>query len=219
MADKIRVLIADDHTIVRSGVRLLLESWQDIEVVGEATNGQEAIDLTVKFQPDIILMDIAMPVIDGLEATHHIKSHWPQVQILVLTMHRSDEYFFEMLKAGASGYILKAAGTEELVKAVRTVARGDVFLYPTMAKKLLSDYLDRVGGNGNQTRLSPRESEIVQLVAQGYTNNEIAEKLVISPSTVHTHRGNIMNKLGLDSRRELIRYARRNGMITESDSS
>ncbi len=147
MAERIRVLIADDHTILRSGVRLLLEVEPDIDVVGEALDGQEAIAKVETLHPDVVLMDISMPELDGLEATRQIKSRWPEVNILILTMHRSDEYFFETLKAGASGYILKVADTEDLVQAVRVTARGDVFLYPNMAKRLLKDYLNRQGGN------------------------------------------------------------------------
>ena len=215
MIEKIRVLIADAHPIVRSGVRLLLETEPDLEVIGEALNGRQAISLAESLQPDLILMDIAMPEVDGLEATRIIKEQWPNIQILVLTMHRSDEYFFEILKAGASGYLLKTADTDELVQAVRATAHGDVFLHPSMAKKLLGVYLSQANEETNETEppLSPREKEILHLLAQGYSNKEIAEKLVVSPSTVNTHRGNLMNKLGLSTRRELIQYARQRGII------
>lgn len=216
MNDHIRVLIADDHTIVRSGLRLLLEAQPDIEVVGEALEGGEALDLVKKLLPDVVLMDIAMPGMDGLEATHRIKESWPQVKVLVLTMHRSDEYFFEMLKAGASGYILKGAETSELIHAVRVVGQGEIFLYPTMAQKLVRDYLNFVQwGEGTGSSLSPREKEILRLLSEGCSTKEIAEKLVISPSTVHSHRSNLMSKLGLNSRRELIQYARQRGLIQD----
>ncbi len=216
MVDRIRVLIADDHTIVRSGVRLLLEAEPDIEVVGEAIDGREALTLVESLQPDVVLMDITMPVMDGLEATRRIKEQSPQIQVLVLTMHRSDEYFFELIKAGASGYILKGAKTSELIEAVRVVRRGEVFLYPTMAQKLVQGYLNMVEWESESgLSLSPREKEILRLLAEGYSNNEIAEKLFISLSTVHSHRGNIMNKLGLSNRRELIQYARRRGLIQD----
>ncbi len=214
MADPIRVLIADDHTIVRSGVRLLLQTEADIEVVGEAENGREAVDLAIQYQPDIVLMDIAMPEVDGLEATGQIKSHCPKTNVLVLTMHRSDDYFFEMLKVGASGYVLKAAETDELIHAVRVIAQGDVYLYPTMAKKLLNDYLDKVSDHDrSEELLSRREQEIFQLLVEGFSNSEIAEKLVISPSTVHTHRNNLLKKLNLSSRHELIQYAKKRGIL------
>lgn len=214
MADPVRVLIADDHTIVRSGVRLLLEAEPDIQVVGEALDGAEAVALAGSLQPDVVLMDIAMPGIDGLEATRQIKTRFSAVQVLVLTMHRSDEYFFEMLKAGASGYILKGADTSDLIQAVRVVSRGEVFLYPTMAEKLLRDYFSRVfGDDQSEPALSQREREILRLLAEGYSNKEIAEQLVVSPSTIHSHRTNIMNKLGLNSRRELVRYAHQQGLL------
>ena len=214
MKRAIRVLIADDHTIVRSGVRMLLEAEEDFTVVGEALDGAQAITLTGKLRPDVVLMDIGMPDVDGLEATRRIKVQWPDVNVLVLTMHRSEQYFFEMLKNGASGYILKGAETSDLFHAVRVVAQGDVFLYPAMARKLVNDYLKVVGGVAAvDPQLSPRENEILQLLVEGYSNKEIAEKLIISPSTVHTHRTNLMQKLGLSSRHELIQYARQRGLL------
>ena len=214
MAEQIAVLIADDHTIVRSGVRMLLEAEPDIKVVGEALNGLEAIELAESLRPDVVLMDITMPVMDGLEATSQIKTRFPQINVLVLTMHRSDDYFFEMLRAGASGYILKGAKTSELINAVRIVQGGEVFLYPSMTQKLVQGYLQLADwDNEGEPSLSPREKEIFRLLAEGYSNKEIAEKLVISPSTVHSHRGNLMDKLGLGNRRELIQYARKRGLI------
>ena len=217
MSDKVRVLIADDHTIVRSGVRLLLQAEPDIEVVGEALNGHEAVALAESLRPDVVLMDIAMPGTDGLEATRQIKARFPDTHVLVLTMHRSDEYFFEMLKAGASGYVLKGAETNELIGAIRAVARGEVFLYPTMAKQLLQDYLNRLkeGAGLSQPTLTPREREILRLLAEGYSNKEIAERLIVSPSTIHSHRTNLMRKLNLSSRHDLIRYARERGLIRD----
>jgi two-component system response regulator NreC len=214
VADQISVLIADDHTIVRSGVRLLLESESDIKVVGEALNGREALELAESLQPDIVLMDITMPEMDGLEATRRIKSRFPGISILVLTMHRSDEYFFEMLKAGASGYVLKGAKTSELINAIRVVHHGEVFLYPSMTQKLVQGYLQLADWeNDSEPTLSPREKEIFRLLAEGFSSREIAEKLVITPSTVHSHRSNIMEKLGLSNRHELIQYARKRGLI------
>lgn len=216
MNDSIRVLIADDHIIVRSGLRLLLEAEPDIEVVGEALEGGEALNLVEKHLPDVVLMDIAMPGMNGLEATRQIKTRWPQVNVLVLTMHRSDEYFFEMLKAGASGYILKGAETSDLIHAVRVVGQGEVFLYPNIAQKLVKDYLNLVQwGEGSGSSLSSREKEILRLLGEGYSSKEIAEELVISQSTVHSHRSNLMTKLGLSNRRELIQYARERGIIQD----
>lgn len=214
MNEKIRVLIADDHTIVRSGVRLLLEANPDMTVVGEASDGDEALKLIEQLQPDVVLMDIAMPGTDGLEATQQLKARWPDIQVIVLTMHRQDEYFFEMLKAGASGYILKGAETKELIEAVRVVNRGEVFLHSTMAQRLVQNYLNHTeSGIQTDNPLSPREIEILRLLSEGYSSKEIAEQLVISPSTVYTHRNNIMTKLNLNNRYELMQYARKNGLI------
>ncbi|MBI3176941.1 MAG: response regulator transcription factor [Chloroflexi bacterium] len=218
MAKPIRVLIADDHTIVRAGVRLLLEAEPDMEVVGEALTGDEAVVAAESLKPNVILMDISMPGLNGMEATGKIKARFPEIQVLVLTMHRSDEYFFEVLKAGASGYVLKGAETNELIGAIRAVARGEVFLYPTMAKQLLRDYLSRVKGLENPAlpALTAREKEILHLLADGYSNKEIAERLVVSPSTIHSHHSNLMKKLNLNSRHELIRFARERGLLRDS---
>lgn len=214
MNKSIRVLIADDHAIVRSGVRMLLEVEPDFEVVGEAEDGIQAIALTEKLQPDIVLMDISMPGIDGLEATRQIKSQWPDINIVVLTMHRSEEHFFEMLKNGASGYLLKGAEPGDLIHALRVVSQGAVFIYPTMAQKLVQDYLNLSGEDALiDPQLSPRENEILELLIEGFSNKEIAEKLVVSLSTVHTHRTNLMQKLGLSNRHELIQYARKRGLL------
>lgn len=217
MAETIRVLIADDHTIVRAGVRMLLESEPDMVVVGEALTGDEAVHLADELRPTVILMDIAMPTLNGLEATRRIKAALPDTRVLVLTMHRSDDYFFEMLKAGASGYVLKAADTDELLTAIRVVARGETFLLPTMAKKLVQDYVRRFGEveASGQPSLTPREKQVLRLVAKGFSNKEIAEQLVLSPSTVHTHRSNLMQKLKLSTQHDLIQYARAEGWISE----
>jgi two-component system response regulator NreC len=217
MSDCIRVLIVDDHTIVRYGVRLLLAGEPDIEVVGEACDGDQALAQIETLRPDVVLMDIAMPGMDGLAATREVKTRWPDVNVLVLTMHRTDDYFFEMLKAGASGYVLKGAKPGELVDAVRIVSQGEVFLYPTMARRLVQEFLCREEGiAASGPSLSPRERQILRLLAEGYTNKEIAERLVISASTVHTHRTNIMSKLGLKTRHALVQYARRCGLIRNS---
>lgn len=217
MDENIRVVIADDHTIVRSGVRLLVESEPDIEVIGEAVDGYEVLALVENIQPHVVIMDIGMPELDGLEATRQIKAQWPAVNVLVLTMHREDEYFFEMLRAGASGYVLKGGDTRDLVNAVRIVASGEVFLYPSMAQLLVQDYLNRIDGEEDAGPvLSRREKEVLTLIAQGYRSSDIAEELVISPSTVNTHRGNIMSKLGLSTRPELVRYARQHGYLQDS---
>ncbi|NIS79006.1 MAG: response regulator [Anaerolineales bacterium] len=216
MTETIKILIADDHTIFRAGLKLLLASEPDIEVVGEAKDGATAVEMAEQFQPNVVLMDIGMPELNGFEATRQIKQRHPEVNILVLTMHRSDEYFFQMLEAGASGYILKGAQTKELINAVRTVARDEVFLYPFMARRLVEEYLRSSSDTFNGPRLTSREEQILKLIAEGFSNREIAERLVISPSTVHSHRTNLMNKLGMNSRHELVRYARRRGLIRDS---
>lgn len=215
--DKIRIIIVDDHAIVREGVRAIIEAQPDIEVVAEATNGEEAVASTAELHPDIVLMDITMPGMNGLEATRQIKQDNPDVKILVLTMHESDDYFFSILEAGAFGYFIKGGSSSELISALRAVWHGDVFIYPTMAKKLLSDYLQRVKfGQDENTYdgLTNREREVLKLVAEGNTNQEIADLLVLSAATVQTHRAHIMAKLGLHNRTELIKYAIRRGFIT-----
>ncbi len=214
MDTPIRVVIADDHTIVRTGVRQLLEARPDIEVVGEAQDGEEALSLVGALRPDVVLMDIAMPGIDGLEATRQVKARWPGVKVLALTMMHQDEYFFEMLRAGASGYVLKGAGASDLIEAIHAVEAGDVYLTPSLVQRLVQGYLNEVeGGSKSTPSLSTREKEVLQMLAEGYTNQEIAEQLVISPSTVYSHRSNIMNKLELSTRHELIQYARKHGLI------
>lgn len=222
MEKKIRVLVADDHTIVREGVRLLLEAQPDLEVVGEASDGQEAFELVRKLQPDLVVMDIQMPNWNGLQATRAIKQEFPHLHILALTMYESDEYFFQVLAAGASGYILKKAASTDLLAAIRAVHQGDVFLYPSVARRLVSDYLTRVKSGEEQSSydgLTAREREVLKLIAEGHTNQVIAEKLVISPSTVQTHRNRIMQRLNLHTRAELIKYANRKGMIDTPSSN
>ena len=214
---KIRVVIADDHAIVREGISSLLETQPDIEVAGEARNGQEVLDKARELKPDIILMDITMPGMSGLEATRLVREQNPDTKVLVLTMHEGDEYFFKLLDAGASGYLVKGCSSEELVTAMRAVHRGDVFLYPTMTTKLLSDYLRRNRGGGDKEigdGLTNREMEVLKYVADGHTNQEIAERLVLSVATVQTHRANIMAKLGLHNAAELVKYAIRHGFIS-----
>ena len=217
MSDKIRVLIVDDHVIVREGLRSLLEAQPDIKVAGEATDGEEAVSKTREIQPDIVLMDITMPGMNGLEATRQIRRQSPDAKILALTMHEGDEYFFKILEAGASGYFIKGGSSSELIAALRAVHQGDVFIYPTMAKKLLYDYLKRVKSGQDKESydgLTNREREILKLIAEGHTNQEIADLLILSIATVQTHRAHIMAKLSLRSPAELIKYAVRHGFIT-----
>jgi two-component system response regulator NreC len=197
----------------------LLDAQMDMEVVGEAADGQQALTQVRKLKPDIVLIDISMPVLNGLEATRAIKREYPQIHVIVLTMYESDEYFFQVLDAGASGYVLKKAASADLAAAIRAVHAGDVFLYPSVARRLVADYLTRVKSGEEQSSydgLTPREREVLRLIAEGYTNQVIAEKLVISPSTVQTHRTRIMQRLNLHSRAELIQYAVRKGLLTAS---
>ncbi len=217
--EKISLLLVDDHAVVRSGLRLLLDAQEDMHIVGEAETGQEALRLVATLQPDIVLMDIKMPDMNGIEATAVIKERHPNTAVLALSMYEDDQYFFEMLKAGASGYIPKRAAPDDLVHAIRTVSKGDVFLYPTLAKRLVQDYLRRVeaGEELFHDDLTPREREVLALIAEGYSNNEIAETLVISSKTVERHRENIMRKLDLHSGIALVKYAIKIGLIDLDD--
>ncbi|MBI2934370.1 MAG: response regulator transcription factor [Chloroflexi bacterium] len=217
---KIKIMIVDDHALVREGLHIILDAQPDLEVIGDATNGEEAIRKAGELKPDIVLMDITMPGMNGLEATKQIRQDNPEIKVLALTMHEGDEYFFKILEIGASGYFVKGGSSGELVSAIRAIWRGDVFLYPTMAKKLLTDYLQRVkSGQSSETYdgLTNREREIVKLIAEDHNNQEIAQRLTLSPSTVQTHRANIMGKLGLHSRAELVKYAIKHGFITLTD--
>ncbi|MBE0428296.1 MAG: response regulator transcription factor [Thermoleophilia bacterium] len=214
---KIRILLADDHAILRSGLMRLLGEESDIEIVGEAENGREAVQKTQELHPDIVLMDIGMPVMNGMEATKQIKKRDNDVKVLVLTMHDNEEYLFQVLQAGASGYVLKKAADSDLVNAIHVVSRGDCFLYPSAAKMVVEDYLEKLKAGQEPTSsfdaLTEREREILRLVAEGYTNREIAESLFISVKTVETHKANIMEKLNLHKRAELVRYAIRKGIL------
>lgn len=212
---KIRVLIADDHGIVRAGLRSLLEAEADMEVVGEATTGREAVEAACALQPDVVLMDIGMPGMSGLEATRELKKRAPAVRILTLTIQESEEYFFAMLKAGASGYILKESEPQELLSALRAVHQGGAFLSPAVAKVVLEGYV--TPKTSQPAGLTEREGEVLRLAAQGYTNRQIAESVYLSIKTVEKHRASMMDKLGLHGRQELIRYALRKGLIEMDD--
>ncbi|MCZ7567725.1 MAG: response regulator transcription factor [Ardenticatenaceae bacterium] len=211
----IRVLVADDHVVMREGICLLLEAEPDIEVVGQASDGLEAYEKARELKPDVVLMDITMPRMSGLAATRQLRATLPETQVLVLTMHEGDEFFFRVLQAGASGYVLKGASSDELLSGIRAVYQGGVYLYPTMARKLMSDYLSRLSSEQEgYDELTSREREVLTLIAEGLTTREIAERLVISANTVQTHRQNVMDKLDLHNRSELIKYAIRKGLIT-----
>jgi DNA-binding NarL/FixJ family response regulator len=216
---KIRVLIADDHSLVRAGIRLLLEGHADIEVVGEAGGGGEVIELAAQLQPDVVLMDIAMGDLSGMEATAQIRERAPNARVLALTMHDREEYFFAMLQAGALGYVLKESQPDELLAAIRAVYRGEAYLSPAVTKAVLTDYLgQRVGQNQSRYEsLTLREKEIMRLVADGNTTRDIGELLHLSEKTVEKHRAAVMHKLGLQSLSQLVKYAIRKGLIEIDD--
>lgn len=211
----IRLLLVDDHAVVRSGLKMLLENEHDVEIIGEAASASEAIEATLRLKPSVILMDIGLPDLSGIDATREIKKRVAEVAIVALTIHEDEEYFFKMLEAGASGYVPKRAAPEELLTAIRAAATGQVYLYPSLAKLLVRDYLDggRVAGEETSSHLTDREQEVLTYLAEGASNEEIAAALVISPKTVARHRENIMRKLNLHSRSELVRYAIRKGII------
>ena len=212
---KTRILVMDDHTLIRRGIVGLLSSQPDMEVVGEAGNGQDALACAEKLSPDVVLMDIGMPGMNGLEATKNIKDLRPGTHVLVLTVHDREDYLFQALRAGAAGYILKGADVQDLLSAIRSVRDGQVYLYPTMTKKLLADFLRRAeAGEGHTSSdgLTERELEVLRLIAEGKTTPEIAQALHLSPHTVQTHRDHIMEKLNLHRKAELIKYAIRKGL-------
>ncbi|WP_127498432.1 response regulator transcription factor [Paenibacillus glycanilyticus] len=213
----IKMIIVDDHAMVRSGLRMLLNGTEDMEVVAEASDGDEGIRTALQLKPDVVLMDLSMPQgKDGLTASAELKELLPDTAILILTMHDDDEYLFRAIHAGAAGYVLKNAPHEELLTAIRSIARGDAYLYPTATKRLMKEYVDRMqrGESGDLFHaLSEREKEVLSLTAKGYANKEMAEMLVISVKTVETHKSNVMEKLGLKSRPELIKYAMKKGLL------
>ena len=210
---KIKVLIVDDHAILREGIRALLALQEDIEIVGEAADGREAVDKARQLEPDVVLMDVAMPLMDGLEATRRIRKENPKAKVLILTQYDNKEYVLSSIKSGASGCVPKRAVASELVSAIRAVHQGESFLYPSVTKFLIEDYLQRVEEDPYD-QLTAREREILKLVAEGRTNREIAELLSVSVKTVLGHRTSLMEKLGIHNRTELIKYAIRKGLIT-----
>ena len=212
MPETIRIFIADDHTIVRSGVQALLETIDDLDVVGEAADGQQAVSSVLALRPDVILMDLEMPVLDGIQAIGQIMAGWPEARILVLTSFATDDRVFPAVKAGALGYLLKDSGPEALVQAIRQVHRGESSLHPKIARKLMQE-LSRPASSQPPTAdpLTPREVDVLQLVAHGLGNQEIADKLVIGEATVRSHVSNILSKLHLASRTQAALYALREG--------
>ena len=215
---KIKVVIAEDHTIVRKGLCALLEAEPDIEVIGEAENGREAIKIVEKLLPDVVVMDIAMPGLNGLETTRQLIKRIPKLKILILTMHDNEEYIFETLRAGASGYLIKRSAPNELISAIQSVYRGESFLSPAISKKVIDGFVQR----GVQTavededyqKLTAREREVLQLIAEGHANRDIARLLHISIKTVESHKAHIMEKLDIRNIAELTQYAIRKGLIS-----
>jgi two-component system response regulator NreC len=213
---EIRLLLVDDHEVVRTGLRMLLESQSDIKILAEASTGAEAIQMAREFEPDVVVMDITLPDITGIETTRRLKEHQPEIAVVAMTIHEDEQYFFEMLQAGASGYVPKRAAPEDLITAIRAAFAGEIYLYPSLAKALVSDYLGRCRSDPQEASLealTPREAEVLELLAEGLSNDEIADNLVISRHTVARHRENLMGKLNLHSRSELVKYAIRKGLI------
>ena len=210
----IRVLIADDHAIVRAGLRTLIKSEPSLELVGEAVGGYEAIELAGKAQPDILVLDLSMPDLDGIAVTKTVRLQFPDLRILILTVHEDEALLREAIKSGASGYILKRAAESELISAIQIIMRGDLYVDPSMVRSLLSDAIKPSPAHRESIEpLTAREKEVLKLIVQGYTNRQIGEELNISVRTVEGHRANLSEKLGLHSRVELVRYAREHGLI------
>ncbi len=221
MTRRIKIMIADDHTIVRQGMRKLLETYPELQVIGESQDGDETVELAKQLLPEIIIMDISMPGLNGLEATRQLKKRLPQIKILILTMHAEKEYIFKILQSGASGYLLKGSAIEELITAIHAVDRGESYLSPPISKSIIEEYV----GGGPNTRsttqsqpLTTREREVLQLIAEGHTSKSIATYLSLSSKTIETHRSHIMQKLNIHNAAGLIRYAIQKGWVEVAHS-
>ena len=217
---KIKVLIADDHAVVREGTRRILEQEPDMEVVGEAGDGEEAVNLATSLKPDVAIIDIAMPKLDGIEATKRIKAAWPSINILILSAYDDDQFIFSLLEAGAAGYLLKSIRSRELIDAIRAVYSGESVLHPSIARKVLNRFVSAAGkpeGQEPSGVLSDREMEVLRLAAKGLSNQDIAEKLYLSIRTVQGHLGHIFNKLQVGSRTEAVVRALKEGWVTLDD--
>ena len=212
----INLLLVDDHQVVRTGLRMLLEGQPDMKIVGEADSGLQALEKAKELMPDVVVMDITLPDISGIEATKRLKEMLPNISVVALTIHEDEQYFFEMLQAGASGYVPKRAAPEDLITSIRAAYAGEIYIYPTLAKALVADFLSRPTQGNEKVSLdglTSREQEVLSLLAEGLSNDEIGESLQISKHTVARHRENLMRKLELHSRSELVKYAIRKGII------
>jgi DNA-binding NarL/FixJ family response regulator len=207
-----RILVADDHGIVRAGIKLLLERQNDLQVVAEATDGVEAVERALAVRPDLCILDVGMPRMTGLQAAREIRSHIPSAHVLMLSMHDDEHYLFEALKAGASGYVLKREADQDLVGAIRAVGGGEAFLTNAAERSMIREWMDE-GAEGPAIPLTPREEEVVKLIAEAYTNTQIAEILHLAEKTVESHRANVLRKLGMRDRVQLVRYAIRRGLV------
>jgi NarL family two-component system response regulator LiaR len=220
MEGPIRIVLVDDHGVVRQGLRAFLATEDDIEVVGEASNGREAVDVVGRLQPDVVLMDLVMPELDGIGATTSIKQQWPQVDVIAMTSFIEDEKVFGAMRAGAGGYVLKDADPDDVVKAIRSAAAGEVHLDPRVARRLMEELNPHKQREASpQEQLSEREVEVLKLVAKGHSNQMIAEQLIISPKTAQTHVSNILSKLGLASRTQAAVYALKAGLVSAEEAS
>jgi DNA-binding NarL/FixJ family response regulator len=211
-----RILLADDHALVRDGLKLILDSVADLEVVAEAGDGVEALRLAINEEIDLAVLDVSMPRMTGLQVARELSKQRPELRVLMLSVHDNEQYFFEALKAGASGYVLKSEANRDLIEACRAAMRGEPFIYPPAASALIRDYLERAAAGEEgvpEDPLTPRELEVVKLIAEGLTSEEIAEALIISHKTVDRHRANVLEKLGMRNRVELTRYAIRRGLV------
>ena len=214
MTTQIQVLLADDHKLVRAGIRSLLARLPDVEVIAEASDGREAIRLVEKNEPQIVLMDLAMPELNGLEATQHLTRTFPKVRVIILSIYADEEHVYQALCAGAAGYLLKGAATEELELAIRSVARGETYLSPPVSKPVIMEYIRRTNaGRNSRERLSPRQTQILKLIAEGKTTKQVALELAISVKTVETHRSALMMRVGVRDVAGLVRYAVRIGLV------
>ena len=215
MADQVRILLADDHALVRQGVRMILDAQPDLTVVAEAGDGAEAVELVRTVEVDLVVLDVAMPRMTGLQAAREITRRREGLPVLILSMHDNEQYFFESLKAGASGYVLKSVADQDLVDACRAAIRGESFVYPGVMSTLVRSYLERMrrGERVPETVLTGREDQVLKLIAEGQSTRDIATALTISPKTVERHRANILAKLGMRDRTQLTRYAIRAGLV------